>query len=76
MTDTTGTTGKSKNYFLRVRMRITINLRLYDLELLKERGAAGVRDVLEAMTKQLQGMMNRTASKDLKHIAPSVIWER
>ena len=43
---------------------------------LKEKGAAGVRDVLETMTKQLQVMMYRTASKDLKHIDPSVIWQR
>ena len=46
------------------------------MEPLKERGPAGVRDVLEAMTKQLQVMMYRTASKDLKHIDPSVIWAR
>jgi len=46
------------------------------MEPLKERGAAGVRDVLEAMTKQLQVMMYRTGSRDLKHIDPSVIWER
>jgi len=46
------------------------------MEPLKERGAAGVRDVLESMTKQLQVMMYRTASKDLKHIEPSVIWKR
>jgi len=46
------------------------------MEPLKERGAAGVRDVLESMTKQLQVMMYRTASKDLKHIDPSVIWEK
>ena len=46
------------------------------MEPLKEKGAAGVRDVIDAMTKQLQVMMYRTASKDLKHIDPSVIWER
>ncbi len=39
-------------------------------------GAAGVRDVLETMTRQLQVMMYRTASKDLKHIDPSVLWEK
>ena len=43
---------------------------------LKEKGAAGVRDVLETMTLQLQVMMYRTASKDLKHIDPSVIWQK
>ena len=42
------------------------------MEPLKERGAAGVRDVLETKTRQLQVMMYRTASKDLKHIDPSV----
>ena len=46
------------------------------MEPLKEKGPAGVRDVLEAMTKQLQGMKYRTASKDLKHIDPSVTWKR
>ena len=46
------------------------------MEPLKEKGAAGVRDVLETMTRQLQVMMYRTASRDLKHIDPSVIWER
>ena len=46
------------------------------METLKERGAVGVRDILETMTKQLQVMMYRTASKDLKHIDPSVIWEK
>ena len=48
------------------------------MEPLKQR-PTGVRDVIENMTKQLQAMMYiiyRTASKDLKHIAPSVIWER
>jgi len=39
-------------------------------------GPAGVRDVLETMTRQLQVMMYRTASKDLKHIDPSVLWEK
>jgi len=43
---------------------------------LKEKGPAGVKDVLDAMTAQLRVMMYRTASRDLKHIDPSVIWER
>ena len=43
---------------------------------LKERGAEGVRDVIAAMTAQLQAMMYRTGSPDLKHIDPTVIWER
>ena len=46
------------------------------MEPLKEKGSDGVREVLEAMTRQLQVMMYRTASKDLKHIDPSVIWEK
>lgn len=46
------------------------------MEPLKEKGPDGVREILEAMTKQLQVMMYRTASKDLKHIDPSVIWEK
>ena len=43
---------------------------------LKEKGPDGVRDVLAAMTKQLQAMMYRTDSRDLGHIDPSVIWEK
>ena len=43
---------------------------------LKEKGPAGVREVLETMTKQLQVMMYRTGSPDLKHIDPTVIWEK
>ena len=43
---------------------------------LKEKGAAGVRTVLETMTRQLQVMMYRTDSRDLKHIDPSVIWQK
>ena len=46
------------------------------MEPLKEKGPDGVREVIETMTKQLQVMMFRTASKDLKHIDPSVIWDR
>ena len=41
---------------------------------LKESGADGVRQVIVTMTKQLQSMMYRTGSVDLKHIDPSVIW--
>ena len=40
---------------------------------LKEKGPEGVRDVLSTMTKQLQALMYRTGSSDLKHIDPSVI---
>ena len=43
---------------------------------LKEKGPAGVREVLETMTAQLQAMMYRTGSADLKHIDPTVIWEK
>lgn len=43
---------------------------------LKEKGPEGVRDVLAAMTKQLQAMMYRTDSRDLAHIDPTVIWEK
>ena len=46
------------------------------MEPLKEKGPDGVKEVLETMTGQLQVMMYRTASKDLKHIDPSVIWDR
>ncbi len=46
------------------------------MEPLKEKGPDGVKEVLETMTGQLQVMMYRTASRDLKHIDPSVIWER
>ena len=43
------------------------------MEPLKEKGLDGVREILEAMTRQLQVMMYRTASKDLKHIVPPKI---
>ena len=43
---------------------------------LKENGADGVRGKIEEMTKQLEVMMYRTGSPDLKHIDPSVIWEK
>ena len=46
------------------------------MEPLKERGAEGVKDVIETMTKQLQAMMYRTGSSDLKSIDPGVIWEK
>ena len=43
---------------------------------LKEKGAEGVKEVISTMTKQLQSMMYRTGSSDLKHIDPTVIWEK
>ena len=46
------------------------------MEPLREKGAEGVRQKLDEMTKQLQVMMYRTGSADLEHIDPTVIWER
>ena len=42
---------------------------------LKEQGADGVREVLKKASGQLQAMMIRTGTKDLKHMDPSVIHE-
>ena len=42
---------------------------------LKEKGAEGVRDMLKKIAAQLQAMMIRTGTKDLKHMDPSVIHE-
>lgn len=42
---------------------------------LKEQGADGVREVLKKASGQLQAMMIRTGTKDLKHRDPSVIHE-
>ena len=43
---------------------------------LREKGAEGVREVIESMTRQLEAMMCRTGSVDLQHIDPTVIWEK
>ena len=43
------------------------------MEPLKTNGAQGVTDTINKMTGQLQAMMLRTSSPDLKHIDPSVI---
>jgi len=43
------------------------------MEPLKQNGAQGVCDTLTKMTNQLQAMMLRTSSPDLKHIDPAVI---
>lgn len=43
------------------------------IEPLKNNGAQGVCDTLTKMTLQLQAMMLRTSSSDLKHIDPTVI---
>ena len=42
---------------------------------LKEKGAEGVAEALRETTAQLQAMMIRTGTKNLKHMDPSVIWE-
>ena len=42
---------------------------------LKEKGADGVRETLQKACGQLQAMMIRTGTKDLKHMDPSVIHE-
>ena len=42
---------------------------------LKEKGAEGVRDALRKAAGQLQAMMIRTGTRDLKHMDPSVIHE-
>ena len=42
---------------------------------LKEKGPEGVREILRRFTGQLQAMMIRTGTKDLKHMDPSVIRE-
>ncbi len=42
---------------------------------LKDKGAEGVRDTLKKIAGQLQAMMIRTGTKDLKHMDPSVIHE-
>ena len=42
---------------------------------LKETGPEGVRQVIDKMTRQLQAMMLRTGSRDLRHIDPEVIWK-
>ena len=46
------------------------------MEPLKAEGDRGVCRVFKSMTAQLEAMMYRTGSKDLKHIDPSVIWEK
>lgn len=42
---------------------------------LKEKSVQGVKETLEKATGQLQAMMIRTGTKNLKHIDPSVIYE-
>ena len=42
---------------------------------LKDNGAEGVRQTIVTMTRQLEIMLYRTGSKDIKHIDPTVIWD-
>lgn len=42
---------------------------------LGEKGAEGVQQVLEQMTRGLKGMMVRTGVSDLDHMDPTVIWQ-
>ena len=42
---------------------------------LKDKGAEGVPEALQKANGQLQAMMIRTGTKNLKHMDPSVIWE-
>ncbi len=46
------------------------------MEPLKAAGAAGVKEMVTRMTDELRGAMARTASSDLAHIDPTVIWKR
>jgi isopentenyl diphosphate isomerase/L-lactate dehydrogenase-like FMN-dependent dehydrogenase len=43
---------------------------------LREAGAIGVRSAIIGMTEKLAGAMARTASPDLKHIDPALIWRK
>lgn len=43
---------------------------------LKEGGAKAVQKTIEDMTAVLAGVMSRTGSADIKHIDPSVIWNK
>ena len=45
------------------------------MEPLKEKGTEGVKEILQKTTAQLQAMMIRTGTKNLKQMDPSVIWE-
>jgi isopentenyl diphosphate isomerase/L-lactate dehydrogenase-like FMN-dependent dehydrogenase len=46
------------------------------MEPLKEKGAQGITEVVETMTHELAWAMAVTCSPDLKHIDPSLIWEK
>jgi isopentenyl diphosphate isomerase/L-lactate dehydrogenase-like FMN-dependent dehydrogenase len=43
---------------------------------LKESGAAGVQKLIEDMTHELKWTMAVTSSPDIRHIDPTVIWEK
>lgn len=43
---------------------------------LAEEGALGVRKKIEEMTEELAGAMARTGSADIRHIDPSLIWNK
>ena len=45
------------------------------MEPLKQKGAEGVKETLRKAAGQLQAMMIRTGTKDLKHMDPTVIHE-
>ncbi|MDD2647873.1 MAG: alpha-hydroxy acid oxidase [Eubacteriales bacterium] len=42
---------------------------------LKENGAQGVKEYVDNMADELRGMMARTASRDLAHIAGDLLWD-
>jgi isopentenyl diphosphate isomerase/L-lactate dehydrogenase-like FMN-dependent dehydrogenase len=46
------------------------------LEPLKEKGAQGITEVVKTVTHELAWAMAVTCSPDLKHIDPSLIWEK
>jgi isopentenyl diphosphate isomerase/L-lactate dehydrogenase-like FMN-dependent dehydrogenase len=46
------------------------------MEPLKKSGSEGVKNHIIKMTEELAGVMARTCSRDLKHIEPSLIWNR
>ncbi len=41
-----------------------------------EKGAQGAAETIEAITAELAGAMARTASPDIRHIDPSLLWRR
>jgi isopentenyl diphosphate isomerase/L-lactate dehydrogenase-like FMN-dependent dehydrogenase len=46
------------------------------MEPLRANGAEGVKDQIIKMTEELAGVMARTCSPDIRHIDPSVVWQR